>query len=126
MILLDTNYLILALVDGSEEAARILAWADAGERFCTTAVVWYEFCCGPVDRAQQAAIRGLLDEILPFDETQAELTARLFNAAGRPRRLRVDAMIAAAAIARGAPLATRNHADFTPFVAQGLRLLGAS
>lgn len=123
MICLDTSYLILGLVHGAREAQRIQAWAEAGERFCTSAIVWYEFTCGPADAAQVAAVRALLDEILPFDDLHAEEAARLFSATGRRRPLRVDAMIAAAALARGVPLATGNRADFAPFVEHGLRLL---
>ena len=40
-------------------------------------------------------MRGMLHEILPFDETQAAEAARLSNVSGRRRKLRVDAMIAA-------------------------------
>jgi predicted nucleic acid-binding protein len=62
--------------------------------------------------------------ILPFGEAEAVETSRLFNAAGRPRRLRVDAMIAATAIAAGAELATGNREDFRPFEGHGLILAG--
>ena len=60
--------------------------------------------------------------IIPFEESQARLAARLFNAVERSRRLRVDAMIAATAMVRGVPLATLNHADFQLFVSHGLEL----
>ena len=43
--------------------------------------------------------------IIPFAADQAQVAARLFNAAERPRRLQVDAMIAATAISRQAALA---------------------
>ena len=46
----------------------------------------------------------------------------LFNATGRRRRMMVDCMIAAVAIAEDAPLATRNADDFGRFVEPGLKL----
>jgi predicted nucleic acid-binding protein len=46
----------------------------------------------------------------------------LFNATGRRRTLRFDAMIAATVLVWGAQLATNNRSDFAPFVAHGLRL----
>ena len=122
MICLDTNYLILGLVPGSREAERLLAWSEAGERFSAPAVVWYEFLCGPVDADQIAAMRALLDAIIPLDESLAEEAARVFNTTRRQRQLRVDAMIAATAIRQGIPLATNNRRDFEAFRPHGLRL----
>jgi predicted nucleic acid-binding protein len=124
MICLDTNYLILGLVPGSVEAERLVRWSKAGDELVAPAVVWYEFLCGPVDARQVATMRGVLDHVLPMDEAQAEEAARLFNATGRRRELRVDAMIAAAATSRQAPLATGNVRDFRIFAAHGLRLMG--
>jgi predicted nucleic acid-binding protein len=123
MICLDTNYLIMALVPGSLEAKRIAEWGRDGESFCASSVVWYEFVCGPVTDDQITAIRALLQEVVPFDEAQARESARLFNAAGRKRPLRVDSMIAAAAVTRQAALATGNTEDFRTFVDSGLRLV---
>ena len=68
-------------------------------------------------------MRALLDEIVSFDDAQAEEAARLFNAAGRRRQSRVDAMIAATATVHGVPLATANREDFEPFTEHGLELL---
>lgn len=123
MICLDTNVLIMGLVAGSGEANRILGWHDAGERFCAPAIVWYEFMCGPVDGEQIAAIRHLIAEIVTFDDVLAEESARLFNAVGRLRHIRIDTMIAATAIAKGIPLATGNREHFAQFTAHGLRLM---
>ena len=123
MICLDTNYLITGLVAGSAEGARIVSWSEAGETFCAASITWYEFLCGPVTSAQVATMRGILHSVVPFDDQQASEAARLFNGAGRRRRLRVDAMIAAAATSRRAALATNNHEDFAPFVPLGLRLV---
>ena len=123
MICLDANFLIGGLIEARPESRYLLAWAAAGETFCTAAPAWYEFLCGPVSPAQiqtmQAFLRG---GIIPFSTVQAQIAARLFNAAERPRRLRVDAMIAATAISQKAALATINHADFKSFTAHGLEL----
>ena len=123
MICLDTNYLIMGLAPGSDESRRLIAWARAGEALIAPAVVWYEFLCGPVTAAQIAVARAFLQEIVAIDERCAIEAARLFNIAGRTRRLRVDALIAGTAIALNASLATRNRADFQLFVAHGLQLI---
>ena len=125
MICLDTNYLILGLVSESREAEQLIAWSRAGERFCAPAVVWYEFRCGPIDARQETTMRALLHDIIPFNSFQADEAARLFNATGRRRPLRVDAMIAAAATSRHIPLATNNYQDFLSFTPYGLSLISA-
>ena len=123
MICLDTNYLILGLVAGSTEADHLVAWGEDGQRFCVPSIAWYEFLCGPVGSTQVATMRALAQSILPFGPEQAREAARLFNAAGRTRRLRVDAMIAACATTHSVPLATSNAQDFAAFVPLGLRLV---
>ncbi|NQU41464.1 MAG: type II toxin-antitoxin system VapC family toxin [Lentisphaerae bacterium] len=122
MICLDTNYLIMGLVAGSDEAQELLSWADEGQTFCVSSIVWYEFLCGPITSEQESAMRLLVDEIVAFDDTLAHEAARLFNGVGRSRQLRVDAMIAATAVAKDAPLATRNLSDFSRFRELGLDL----
>jgi predicted nucleic acid-binding protein len=123
MICLDTNYLIRGLVNESAEEAALLAWARDGVPLIAPAVVWYEFVCGPVTPSQIATMRAFLSEIVSFQERQAEEAARLFNAVGRKRSLRIDATIAASAIVAGAVLATDNQTDFELFVPWGLKLL---
>ncbi|CAN5146218.1 hypothetical protein BH23VER1_BH23VER1_33020 [soil metagenome] len=122
MICLDTNYLILGLSPSTLESANLVAWSRSGEILVTAAPAWYEFLCGPVDRAQIAVMAAFLSQIIPFSDPQARAAASLFNAAGRRRSLRVDAMIAGTAIAEEAALATNNQADFTHFVPHGLQL----
>jgi predicted nucleic acid-binding protein len=124
VICLDTNYLILGLVEESAEAQKLCAWSQSGETFCTTSTAWYEFLCGPVNATHVSTMRALLQSILPFTDQQAQEAARLFNATGRKRRLRVDAMIAAAATTHRVPLATSNQDDFADFVPLGLGLVG--
>lgn len=82
-----------------------------------------QFACGPVTTPQIAAIRSFLHELVAFDEPQAVQAAHLFNATGRKRTLRIDAMIAATAIVAGASLATNNSKDFNVFVPHGLKLI---
>ena len=124
MILLDTNYLIRALVEGTREAMLVTTWLDRGEELCTSSIAWYEFLSGPVDEEAIYIIRSLVhDRVLPFVADMSVEAARLFNATGRVRRLRVDAMIAASAIITGAHLATENETDFEVFVSEGLRLV---
>ncbi len=123
MICLDTNYLILGLMPGSRESQDLIRWAQAGETLIAAMPAWYEFTCGPVTAAQITIIRSFLHELVAFDEPQALEAAHLFNAAGRKRSLRIDAMIAATAIVAGASLATNNHKDFKVFVSHGLKLI---
>lgn len=123
MICLDTNYLIGGLVSGSREGKRLIAWAQAGEALITPMPAWYEFLCGPVTATQIGTMRAFLADIVPFDEPQALASAKLFNATGRKRALRVDAMIAATALVAQASLATQNQTDFAAFVSSGLKLV---
>lgn len=123
MICLDANYLIGGVIEARPESRHLLAWAAAGETFCTAAPAWYEFLCGPVTPAQiETMLAFLKGGIIPFATPQAQVAAQLFNAAERPRRLRVDAMIAATAISQQAALATINSADFKLFTSHGLVL----
>lgn len=123
MICLDTNYLIRAVELGSQEAGRLHDWYRSGEKLVTSMPAWYEFICGPVTEEQEAVVRAFLSEILVFGETEAQASALLFNAVGRKRSLRVDAMIAGTAIAAQARLATNNKDDFAPFLPYGLELV---
>ena len=123
MILLDTDYLIRALVPDSVEAEMVVDWFQAGVDLCTSSVAWYEFLCGPVDYEGVLTVQSLLrDRILPFTADQASESSRLFNATGRKRHLRGAAMIAAAAIIANAELATGDTDHFTSFKKFGLRL----
>jgi predicted nucleic acid-binding protein len=124
VICLDTNYLIRALVPGTPQAEQVKKWLRAGQPLAASSIAWYEFCCGPVSPVDQHMAQIILTGgILPFQQMEAEEAGRLFNAVGRQRRLRVDSMIAATALAAKAPLATANLDDFRFFVPFGLRLL---
>lgn len=124
MICLDTSYLVRGLIAATPEAASLIKWIGKGEVLCASSIAWYEFACGPVDAEGLKLCQSLLaGGILPFDEMQAIEAARIFNATGRLRRLRVDAIVAASAIVAGASLATGNKRDFLPFVGHGLKLI---
>jgi predicted nucleic acid-binding protein len=72
---------------------------------------------------QIRTMRAFLQHVVTFDEPQAIEAARLFNAVGRKRTLRVDALIASSAVVAGARLATNNREHFAAFAAYGLQLI---
>jgi predicted nucleic acid-binding protein len=124
MICLDTDYLIRGLVSGTRESDRLVRWHQAREPLLSAAPAWYEFLSGPVSQAQIRVMHAFLSAgVIAFEEVQAIEAARLFNAIGRVRRVRIDAMIAATAILAGARLATSNQGDFKTFVPHGLELV---
>jgi predicted nucleic acid-binding protein len=122
VIRLDTNYLILGLVEGSRESRELAAWVASGERLVAPTIVWFEFLCGPVTPPQIRTMRAFLYELVPLDESHAIKAAALFNTAARKRSTRVDAMIAATAIVLDATLATSKASDFRAFARSGLRV----
>ena len=111
-------------MDAAHPAQRMLrAWAGAGTRFSVSAVAWAEFRCGPVTPPMlDAWLQVLGGQIVAMDQAIAERAADLFNLTGRRSRSLPDCLIAATAIAHGAPLATFNPADFEPMVKHGLIL----
>ena len=123
MICLDTNYLLRALIPGTSEALSVEQWLEANESLCIPTVAWYEFLCGSTAEEEQLALALLDGGILQFGEIEAQSAASGFRSLNKPRRLRVDAMIAATAIVAKASLATKNQKDFLPFVSLGLILL---
>lgn len=123
MIHLDANYLIMASHAGTAEAGTVRRWLERNETLATSAIAWMEFATGPVSPDVVDAIRNVIgDRIAAFGQEESELAARLYNAAGRRRGLRYDAMIAAVAINAGAKLATANLADMRVFAPHGLEL----
>lgn len=123
MICLDTNYLIRSLIPLTEEAIAVENWLVSREALCIPSVAWYEFLCGSTEEEKHLALSLLAGGILPFTPSEAQVAAFGFRALNKPRRLRVDAMIAATAIVSKAPLATNNRSDFEPFLPHGLELL---
>lgn len=124
MILLDTNVLIRMLVKETDAALHVSRWLADSRPLATSAICWYEFVTGPVDEPAIALVTAMLsDGILPFTAAHSREAARLYNATGRRRSMRIDAMVAAAALVSSAELATENTDDFAPFVPLGLRLV---
>ena len=123
VICLDTNYLIRALITGTTEGLAVEQWLEADESLCIPSVAWYEFLCGCTTEEEQLALALLDGGILPFGEIEAQAAAAGFRSLNKPRRLRVDAMIAATAIVARASLATNNRKDFLTFVPHGLILI---
>ena len=123
MICLDTSFLIRCVERGSEEAVLMQNWYREGEPMVTPMLAWFEFVCAPLTREQEVAVRAFLSDILVFGESETRESARLYNAVGRKRTLRVDAMIAGTALVAQARLATSNRKDFAPFLEYGLALV---
>ena len=121
MIHLDANVLIGLSIPGSTAAAKVRAWLLAGEILAVSAPAWFEYISGPVSPQEitraEAILRG---GIVEFDKTHAACAADLFNKSGRRRALKLDCMIAAAALLSSARLATANAADFAPFAPAGI------
>lgn len=125
MIHLDTNTLI-ALPEWLRQDNAIVARIVDGEPAAACSIVWYEYAVGSLVEGEAELARAFLQGgIASVSETDAELAARLYNKAGRPRRLKTDALIAACAMHANAEFVTRNVADFKPFEEHGLRLIPA-
>ncbi len=123
MIHLDTNVLVDLATAGSPAGRAAISWLEAGETLATSAIAWSEFCNGPLSSAQKDAVFAVLgQQVGNFTWREAENAARLFNLGGRRRGSHADCMIAAAAMAAGASLATFNTADFSRFIPMGLTL----
>jgi len=120
----DTNALI-ALPHWARDGHSIVQRVVEGEAAAASSVVWYEFLIGPLeDRESGLAHAFLQGRVVSAEEGDAELAAHLFNAIGRTRALKTDALIAAIAIRADAEFVTLNHQDFLPFIDHGLRLAG--
>ncbi|MBK8070316.1 MAG: PIN domain-containing protein [Rhodanobacteraceae bacterium] len=118
----DTNGLIALPVWVREDHPAIKR-IQQGQPAAACALVWYEFVCGPVsDEHKELARAVLAGRIEPVTEAAADLAGRMYNATGRNRRTRTDALIAACAINVGAEFVTLNRGDFAPFEKFGLVL----
>lgn len=123
MIHFDTNALI-ALPQWAREHHAVVRRVLDGEAVAVCAVVWYEYLLGPLADGEAELARAFVSgRIEPILEADAVLGTELFNAAGRRRTLKTDALIAASAIRAGADFVTINVVDFKPFVEHGLRLI---
>lgn len=126
MIHFDTNALV-ALPMWAREGNEVVSRVVEGEAAAVCALVWYEFLLGPLAEDEAGLAHAFIGgRVEPMTEDDAELGVRLFDAGGRRRSLKTDALIAAAAIRANADFVTVNVTDFKPFVAQGLRLVPAA
>lgn len=125
MIHFDTNALI-ALPHWARARHPVVKRVTGGEAAAVCSLVWYEYLLGPLAEGEPELAHAFLSgRVEPLIEEDGVIGAELFNAAGRRRMLKTDALIAAAAIRAGADFVTVNVADFQPFVAHGLRLVQA-
>ena len=113
MIHLDTSFLIRALVRGTPEDRALRRWIANGESLAVCSVAWAEFQCGPLSPSELAVAGAIIDRHRAFTKEDAEGAARLFNESGRRRGSLVDCMIAAAAQADGATVATTRAAPLS-------------
>lgn len=125
MIHFDTDALI-ALPYWARGTHPVIKRVVRGETVAVCSLVWYEYLLRPLTEGEPELARAFLSgRIQPILEEDGILGAQLFNAAGRRRALKTDALIAAAAIRAEADFVTINVADFQPFVVHGLRLVRA-
>jgi len=125
VIHLDTN-LLIALPEWLRRDSAIVNRIRDGEPAGACSIVWYEFTVGPLVANEADLARAFLQGgITNVGEREAELASTLYNSAGRQRRFKTDALVAACAMSADAELVTNNVADFTPFVEHGLRLVPA-
>ena len=120
MIHLDTSFLIRALNVGTPEDRKLREWISAGETLSMSTVAWAEFLCGPLAQSEIELAAQVVGQQSVFTPDHAAMAAQLFNKSGRRRGSLLDCMIAAAALADGASIATRNVADFRRFEDSGL------
>jgi predicted nucleic acid-binding protein len=126
MIHLDTNFLIRALVPGSDQDRRLREWLRGGELVGMSTVGWAEFLCGPLDSGESELASLVVMERVPFLEEDAVIASRFFNESGRRRGSLPDCMIAATALRVGAGLATANPKHFRRFEPFGLTVLSSA
>lgn len=124
MIHLDTSFLIRALIRGTPEDRALRRWIVEGETLAVTAIAWAEFQCGPLHPAELATVAALVDHHRDFTREDAEAAARLFDDSGRRRGSLIDCMIAAAALADDASVATGKPADFERLRPFGVTIAG--
>ena len=124
MIHIDTSFLIRALIRGTSEDLTLRRWIMDGEKLGISAIAWAEFQCGPLHTAEVATVAAIISNHHDFTKDDAETAARLFNESGRRRGSLIDCLIAAAALADDASVATTNTADFQRFLDFGVKLAG--
>lgn len=137
LVVLDTDTLSELSRDNTIVKARAAAYLAEFGRLTITAVTVFERLRGyraairlgkPFERQLQA-FEALVANcvVLPFDQDAAAVAADIWSAATRKQRSKLgDILIAAVAVSREIPLATRNKRDFqqlTKASGIGLRLV---
>ena len=122
MIHLDTSFLIRALHAGSPEDHKLRGWIDEGTPLTMSTVAWTEFLCGPLTESELTLASVIVGQRREFTSEHAAAAARMFNQSGRRRGSLIDCMIAAAAFADGAALASANAGDFLRLQQSGLTI----
>jgi predicted nucleic acid-binding protein len=103
-------------------AKNLREWLKTGEQLATSAIAWSEFLSGPVSQNQINGVRTILaDQIVPFGVSEAATAASVQSSWAAARRAR-GFIYCCSAILAGAPLLTKNLADFEIFEPFGLQL----
>ena len=89
-----------------------------------SAIAWAEFRCGPLEPEELSLAEAVVGRFRDFGLEDAEVAAKLYNDTGRRRGSLADCMIAAAALADDASVATANRKDFLPLRELGVTLAG--
>ncbi|HEY5811996.1 MAG TPA: PIN domain-containing protein [Terrimicrobiaceae bacterium] len=123
MIHLDANLLIAASDPEHPHVPVFRSLLAEAQPLAASSIAWTEYRSYPIDPLKERVLLQVLEGgVVPFDRISAELAGQLFHKTKTHRRNRLDSMIAATAILKGAHLATANRADFEPFVPLGLKL----
>ncbi len=122
MIILDTNFLINGVTDGSREHEKLREWITVRETLRINVIIWAEFLCGPVTTDDVLAASRLLPGPEPLLAEDAVRGAAFFNGTGRRRRALADCLIAATCVRLNATIATNNVGDFEFFGPLGVRV----
>ena len=123
VILVDTSFLIRAMVKGTREDRAIRRWLRGRETLVTSTIAWAEFRCGPLEPEDFDTAAMIVAERIIFDDADAVTAARFYNEAGRRRGTLIDCMIAATAFRAEADLATANPTDFNRLEPLGVTLV---
>lgn len=124
MIHLDTSFLIRALRTGTREDRKLREWISGGELLAISTIAWAEFRCGPLELEELSLAEAVVGRFRDFGLEDAEVAAKLYNDSGGRRGSLADCMIAAAALADDASVATANRKDLRPLREFGVTLAG--
>jgi predicted nucleic acid-binding protein len=123
VIFLDTSLLIDSLTGNKHSGPSLMRAFDRGEGMLLSSITLCEWLRGPRTHSELAMQQNLFpsESIVPFEEEEAGIAARLYRSVPKARGREIDLMIAACAIRHDAELWTLNVGDFKDI--PGLRLL---